>query len=222
MGSQTLKREALTPDRPAEHFATLEQEKHAQRLGMWIFLASEVLLFAGLFTLYAFYRAAYPQTFATAIHENSKLIGSTNTLLLITSSLTAALAVSAAQHGRLRRSLVALGITIVLAGGFLVLKGVEYTDHFAHGIYPGGRGHYFETHGPRAAAFFNLYYLLTGTHTLHVLLGMGVLGWLGTSAWRRRLRNPPMALEAGVLYWHFVDLVWIFLWPLFYLTEKSL
>jgi cytochrome c oxidase subunit 3 len=216
--SATTSDPEITEPRLSEHFATLAQEEHAARLGMWVFLASEVLLFSALFTLYSYYRVAYPLAFHQGIQQNDKLLGSANTLVLITSSLCAALAVSAMEHGRRKRSFLGLGLTIALAALFLVLKFIEYGEHFREGIFPGGQGRYLAEHGPGTAAFFNMYYLLTGAHALHVVIGICVLSFLGLSAWRHRLRNPPVAFEVGVLYWHLVDIIWIFVWPLFYLT----
>jgi cytochrome c oxidase subunit 3 len=188
----------------AEHFADLEQQTHAARLGMWVFLASEVLLFAGLFTMYAGYRALHPQEVAEAIEHNNKLLGSLNTVVLIASSYTVALGLHAAQKGHRRRARALIAATIALAGIFLVNKAIEYGQHFAEG------------HGPRAHVVYTIYYYATGAHAVHVVIGMSVLTWL---FWRTgRPDSSPLALELGALYWHLVDMIWIFLWPLFYLT----
>ena len=197
----------------AEHFDDLEQQTHAARFGMWVFLASEVLLFAGLFTLYAAYRWMHPAAFAAAIKHNDKLLGSLNTVVLITSSFTIALAVDAAEHGRIKKARMLIGATLVLALVFLVDKGIEYAAHFSEGIWPGGHGGHV-TGG--AATFYTIYFLTTGAHAVHVILGMSVLTWLAV-----RLSRPNVShlgLELGGLYWHLVDVIWIFLWPLFYLT----
>ena len=203
---------------PSAHFASRDQETHAQRLGMWIFLATEVLLFSGLFTLYTFYRLGLAEAFNEGIRATDKVLGSLMTLILLTSSLTAALGVHALAHGRKRRSLALVGLTVLLGAAFLGVKLVEYREHFREGIWPGGRGAYLVEHDPGLSTFFNLYYLLTGTHGLHVLIGGGVLAWLASAVQRDTLRYPAVALELGVLFWHFVDIVWVFLWPAFYLS----
>lgn len=196
----------------AEHFGDLEQQTHAARFGMWVFLASEVLLFAGLFTFYAAYRYMHAAAFASAITTNNKLLGSLNTVVLITSSFTIALAIDAAEHGRVRKARFLVGATLVLALAFLVDKFVEYGQHFDEGIWPGGHGG--QTGG--AAIFYTLYFLITGAHAVHVIIGMCVLGWLGIRLSKPRVSH--LGLELGGLYWHLVDIIWIFLWPLFYLT----
>jgi cytochrome c oxidase subunit 3 len=189
----------------AEHFDDLEQQTHAARFGMWIFLASEVLLFAGLFTLYAAYRHLHPGEFASAIKHNDKLLGSLNTVVLIASSFTVAVAIDAAEHGRITKARALIGVTLLLALVFLIDKGIEYRAHFAEGIWPGD-----------ANIFYTIYFLTTGAHAVHVILGMSVLTWLSVRLSKPRVSH--IGLELGGLYWHLVDVIWIFLWPLFYLT----
>jgi cytochrome c oxidase subunit III len=196
----------------AEHFDDLEQQTHAARFGMWVFLASEVLLFAALFTLYAAYRCIHGAAFEAAITHNDKLLGSLNTVVLIASSFTVALAIHAAEHGRVKKARILVGVTLTLGFIFLIDKGIEYFEHFSEGIWPGGHGG--QTGG--TAIFFSLYFLMTGAHAVHVILGMSVLAWLGLRLSRPRVSH--IGLELGGLYWHLVDVVWIFLWPLFYLT----
>lgn len=204
---------------PAFHFATYEQQSHAARFGMWIFIASEVLLFAALFTLYGAYRTIYPTEFAQSIAHNSRLLGTVNTVVLICSSFTVALAVHALEHDQPGRARRLVGGTIALAALFLVNKAVEYGLHFDEGVFPGGRGAFFGGEaGVGAATFYNLYYLLTGVHALHVIIGMTVLALVLWRVPRGGSLGSPLGLELSALYWHLVDLVWIFLWPLFYLT----
>ncbi|MCA9560373.1 MAG: cytochrome c oxidase subunit 3 [Myxococcales bacterium] len=203
------------------HFESAERQADAARLGMWAFLVSEVFLFAGLFTLYGAYRAAWPEAFAEGVRHGAKMLGSLNTVILITSSFAVASSLRALQEDRPRVALRWLLGTLALALGFLAVKAVEYHGHVHEGILPGGHGHHFATLSAPAgqAAFFTLYYVMTGLHALHVVAGAAVLGWL---AWRLHTgvldARRAHVLSNGALYWHLVDCVWIVLWPLFYLT----
>jgi cytochrome c oxidase subunit 3 len=201
-------------------YDSLDRQHASARLGMWLFLGSETLLFAGLLTLFVAYRLQYPAEFRSASAHANVMIGTVNTYLLLTSSLTVALAVHAARRGRHRAIVMLLAMTIILGIAFDVLKGIEYTQHLSEGIAP---GHYYEfdelpAHG--AVLYFTLYYLLTGLHALHVTGGVIVLIWLAVRA-RRGDFTPEshLALELGGLYWHLVDIVWLFLWPLIYLIR---
>jgi cytochrome c oxidase subunit 3 len=211
-------REAHVPE-AAEHFESVEQQEHAARLGMWIFLSSETLLFAALFALYAGYRAMYSVDFLAASHHNNMLIGTANTAILITSSFTVAWALHSVQHDARRMGALSLGLTVLLGMAFLGLKIVEYLDHFHHGIYPGSHYRFAEMPSHGAKLFFTLYYFLTGLHALHVLGGMTFLALLMWLVLKGRYHaRHYVALENGALYWHLVDLIWIFLWPLLYLA----
>ncbi len=205
---------------PAVQYDSIERQHATARLGIWVFLGSELLLFAGLLTLFAAYRFQYPAEFRAASAHANVLIGTVNTYVLLTSSLAVALAIHAARHGHRRRIVMFLAITIALGIAFDVLKGVEYAKHLSEGIAP---GHYYSfgelpAHG--AVLYFTLYYLLTGLHAIHVTGGLVVLGWLALKA-RRGDFTPSshIQLELGGLYWHFVDVVWLFLWPLIYLIR---
>jgi len=204
----------------AEQFEDLEKQASAARLGMWAFLGSEVLLFSGLFALYAGYRTMYPADFASAVAHDNVAIGTTNTFILLTSSLTVALAVHAIRAARARRAAGLLLASVALGLLFLVLKGFEYAEHFRQGIYPGDRYRFAELSGYGAKTFFTIYYVATGLHALHVTAGISVLGYLAWAC-RRGHYTPEyhMPLELGGLYWHLVDIVWIFLWPLLYLAH---
>ncbi len=208
----------LLPEEPAEHFEDLAQQEHAAHLGMWLFLTSEVLLFGALFGLYTGYRLEYSREFAEAAHHNNVVLGTINTLILITSSFSAAWAVHVA-HGQRRRPVVlSLALTIALGLGFLALKATEYWQHFAEGILPGAAYRFAELPGHGANLFFSLYYAMTGLHALHVIGGLSALFVLAVLAARGRfVGRRHTALELGVLYWHLVDVIWIFLWPLMYL-----
>jgi len=207
--------------RLAEQFEDLAKQTHAAHLGMWIFLGSEVLLFAGLFALYAGYRAMYPADFAAAIAHDDVAIGTANTLILITSSLTVVLSVHEARIGRPHRAAAFLGASIALGLLFLFLKGMEYAEHIREGILPGVGYRYAELHGYGEKMFFNLYYVMTGLHALHVIGGMVLLGWVLLGCLKGAytpLYHTPV--ELGGLYWHLIDVIWIFLWPLLYLTHR--
>lgn len=203
----------------AEHFEDLARQHHAVRLGMWVFLSSETLLFAALFALFAAYRAMYPAEFLAASHHNDVVIGTANTAILITSSFSVAWALHSVRHGARRVAGLSLGITVTLGAVFLCLKLVEYVDHFRHGIYPGAHYAFAELPSHGANMFFTLYYFLTGLHALHVIGGMTFLALLIRPVVRGKYGEANHVLvENGALYWHLVDLIWIFLWPLLYLV----
>jgi cytochrome c oxidase subunit III len=201
----------------ADHFASLEQEERAAHLGMWLFLTSEVLLFGALFGLYAAYRVSYGAEFSRALQENHVAIGTLNTAVLLTSSFSAAWAVHAVKNGRQRAIVTSLGATIVLGAIFLLLKAFEYESHFEHGIFPGGLYRYADLPTAGANVFFTLYFLMTGLHALHVIGGLTALAVVLVLAARKRYtEHAHTSLELSVLYWHLVDVIWIFLWPLMY------
>lgn len=192
---------------------------HALHLGMWVFLGSETLLFAALFGLYAAYRAGYGAAFHEAAMHNEQWIGSVNTLVLIVSSGCVALAVHLLRADRPRAAALGIGATIVLGLTFLGLKAYEYSHHLAEGIAPGAAYAFEELPTRAAIMFFTLYYAMTGLHALHVIAGLTIMAWLLVKLRRKTLTaDDPTTLELGGLYWHLVDVVWIFLWPLLYLT----
>jgi cytochrome c oxidase subunit 3 len=205
--------------RLAHHFPDAPTQEHAARLGMWIFLATEILLFTALFTGYSLYRYLFSQTFHAASRYVETSIGLANTVVLITSSLTVALGFHAARQGQGRRAAALLLVTVALGGVFMVLKGFEYHRHFVTGQLPGRYYSFAGLAAPGAAMFFTVYFLMTGLHGVHVLVGMGVLGWLAARAWRGEF-SPAYhtPVELGGLYWHLVDVIWIFLFPLLYLV----
>lgn len=201
-------------------YASFESQTHAARLGTWLLLVSEVLLFAGLFTLYASYRTAYPQVFAEAVGHARLYLGSAMTLLLVTSSLTVALAVHELRSGAARGAGRWLLATLGLGALFLALKGYEYHTHVQEGALPGVHYHFEKLQEPGAALFFTLYYLMTGLHALHVAAGLLYLCGVAWAIRRGRVSaRYPTSLEMGGLYWHLVDVIWLFLWPLFYLMR---
>lgn len=188
------------------------------RLGMWLFILSEILLFGGLFILYSAYRYKNPVDFHHASRELDVLLGTFNTLLLLTSSLSMAASISAIQRGQKKLSMVLLMATIALGLFFLVNKGFEWGTKIEHGIYPDAPTLLARAKGE--ILFFGLYYVMTGLHGLHVLVGVCVLCgmWMLTAKNKiNQMRFVP--LENAGLYWHLVDIIWIFLYPLFYLIS---
>jgi cytochrome c oxidase subunit 3 len=207
----------------AGHFENLNKQAHAARLGMWVFLASEVLFFAGLFALYATYRVEHPEGFGEGVLHNTVAWGSTNTGVLLVSSYTIALAVHELRRGKARGAAMLTAATIFLGLCFLAIKTGEYFEHFREGIYPGSVGEFFREHrNPGIGMFFTLYFCMTGLHALHVFVGMCVLSFLLFKILRGDVGVwAPHPLAIGAVYWHLVDVVWIFLWPLFYLVPGS-
>jgi cytochrome c oxidase subunit III len=205
----------------AHHFDSLAQQAEATTLGMWVFLVTEVLFFGGLFLTYTLYRSWYPEAFAAASHELDVTLGTINTVVLITSSLTMALAVHAAQLGQRKTLMLFLILTMVLGTVFLGIKSVEYYHKFAEHHVP-GPGFVFEKEYARnAQLFFSLYFVMTGLHAIHMIIGIGIMlvmlwwSWNGTIT--AEYSSP---IEISGLYWHFVDIVWIFLFPLLYLLGR--
>lgn len=208
------------PDHLKHHFVNSEQQADASKLGMWIFLLTEVLLFGGLFCFYAIYRSWYPDMFVNAHKELDMVMGATNTIVLITSSLTMALAIRSMQLGRRKATLYNLAATIALACSFLVIKYFEYSHKFHLGQLPGKFYTFEGIEGTNPHVFFSVYFAMTGLHGLHVLIGIGVIGWLFLRV-RKGHFSPQYytPIEMTGLYWHLVDLIWIFLFPLFYLIS---
>ena len=205
----------------AHHFETLEQQRDASRLGMWTFLATEVLFFGGLFLAYVVYRAGYPEIFSEAGRRLNPVLGTINTVVLLTSSLTVALAVHAGGEHRRKRMIYLMLATMALGLLFLGIKGVEYYIDYEEHLIPGLNFAWEGNDAARAQLFFTLYFIMTGLHALHMIIGISVLGvmtYLATRGWYDR---EPMPVELFGLYWHFVDVVWIFLFPLLYLIDRS-
>ncbi len=210
---------APPPPKLAMHFASLEVQHHAARLGMWLFLATEILLFAGLFTLYAGYRFLFPEAWAAGSRSLDLTMGTINTIVLITSSFTAAMAVHYAKEAKNKMVVLMFVLTLAMAGAFLVIKGFEYSHKLHVGALPGFRYHYDAIQLPGAPLFFTVYWLSTGLHAFHVIVGMCVLAWITTKAAKNQFSyHNYTAVELGSMYWHLVDLVWIFLFPMLYLV----
>ncbi len=203
-----------------EQFEDYAKQGHAARLGMWAFLGSEALLFAGLFALYSAYRDHYREAFHLAAGHMDVTLGTVNTFILLTSSLTVALSIWAARSRRPKLCSLLIVATLAFAAVFLVLKGVEYSHHFEEGLYPGQYYSNQELNIGGAKMFITLYFFMTGLHALHVIIGMLILLWALRHAipghWTPEHHT---GLELSAMYWHLVDLIWIFLWPLLYLVD---
>jgi cytochrome c oxidase subunit 3 len=206
----------------AEQFSDATQQREAAHLGMWVFLATEVLFFGGLFAGYVVGRVLHPEAFAVASRHTDVVIGTINTALLLTSSLSMALAVRAAMVGRQRAAVRLLAVTLILGLAFLGLKGVEYTKDFHEHLVPALNFQFAGPHAPEVQQFFVLYFLTTGLHAIHVTIGVGAITVLMIMSARGRFSADYYTpVEMGGLYWHFVDIVWIFLYPLLYLVSRT-
>jgi cytochrome c oxidase subunit III len=207
----------------AHHFESLEQQTEASLFGMWVFLVTEILFFGGALMAYMVYRMWYPDAFAQASSEIAILPGAINTAVLILSSLTMALAVHAAQTGERRKIMFFIVVTMILGAAFLGIKAYEYHEKYLEGHIPGlGLEFRFEEEYYRPAQiFFSLYFVLTGLHALHMIVGLGIMTWMFIWVRNGVIDDQYYApIEIAGLYWHFVDIVWIFLFPLLYLIGR--
>ncbi len=207
-------------DAHAHQFDSAEQQHSAAQLGMWVFIAQEILFFGGLFCTYTVYRFMYPAAFAQSSHHLDVTLGCFNTAVLIGSSLTMALAVHGAQLGQRWMQVVFLLATIALGSIFLGVKTIEYGHKFHEHLVP-GPSFLFAGDARHAQIFFSLYFVMTGLHALHMIIGIGVLAVLTVLAWRGTYTSAYYSpVELTGLYWHFVDIIWIFLFPLLYLIGR--
>lgn len=202
----------------AHHFDSYEQQKESSSLGMWIFLAQEIMFFGGLFTAYLVYRYLHSDAFAVGSSLLDIKLGCFNTVVLIGSSLTMAMAVRAAQTGKKQQIVTYLILTLVLGGVFLGVKTVEYGAKWEHHLVPGDNFHADVAEPGHVQLFFVLYFIMTGMHALHMIIGMAILLYM---IWRAKqgayTPENHNYVEGFGLYWHFVDIIWIFLFPLLYL-----
>lgn len=198
--------------------AHVHRDDVGSRMGMWLFLFTELILFGGLFIVYAVYRFNFPTEFMLASQELNTFIGTINTIILLTSSLTAAMSITSIREGKRNLTLLFVGATILLGLVFLINKYFEWGHKFEIGLYPGAPELLARPSGE--ILYFGLYYTMTGLHALHVIIGMTLLavlfGWIRNG---RIQAESYVRLEAGALYWHLVDIIWIFLFPLFYLIH---
>lgn len=233
----------------AHQFEDMEQQKEAGSIGMWAFLVQEVMFFGGLFMAYIYYRLNYPKAFAAGSNHLDVVMGAVNTIVLIVSSVTMALAVYYAQRGAKNLLKIFIVLTMIFGSVFLVVKYFEYQEKVHHNLVPLNMPGFYEFKwapepgSPDAAhdkvlkdlaspqelahwqdrvrSFFFIYFAMTGLHALHMIVGLGIMAWLLYNAMKERYDeyyNAPV--EIAGLYWHFVDLVWIFLFPLLYLTGR--
>jgi cytochrome c oxidase subunit 3 len=210
------------------HFYSMEQQLEASTLGMWVFLVTEIMFFGGMFMAYILYRTTYPDAWVHGSNHLNVVLGALNTSVLICSSLTMVLAVRSAQVGSRRGQIVNLILTILFGATFLVVKYFEYKEKFEHHLVPGPG---FNATGIIPLAndpvhqqlFFSLYFMLTGIHALHMIVGIGIMLVILWMAIRGRFSPTYYTpVEVSGLYWHFVDIVWIFLFPLLYLLGAHL
>jgi len=212
-------------------FVDMEQQRNAASLGMWLFLATEIMFFGGMFLAYLVYRYWYYPEFAAGSRSIDIVLGTVNTAVLICSSLTVALGVKAAQLGKRKTLVTLLLITILLGLAFLAIKGIEWYDKFEEHHVPGRSfsaqdliEKYPQIHIDPAPTqiYFSLYFAMTGLHALHMIIGVGIFAFLTYHAWNGRYTPEyHTPIEIGGLYWHFVDIVWIYLFPLLYLIDRK-
>ncbi len=207
---------------PEPQYATAEQQAETATFGMWVFLATEILFFGGMLLAYTWLRTTYPEGVAEAGRHTKIVIGSVNTLVLLTSSLTMAWAVHAAEHGRRKALTRLLVVTALLGLLFLGLKGYEYHKEWTEHLVPGLNFHEDSVHAQTIELFYFLYFVLTGIHGIHVTIGIGLIVVMAVRARRGAFSSRHYTpVEVTGLYWHFVDIVWIFLYPLIYLVGRS-
>jgi cytochrome c oxidase subunit 3 len=201
-----------------EPWPTVTRQKAAMTLGMWAFIASEVMFFGGLFLAYALYRHLDPDTFKQAARETEVVYGATNTAVLLTSSLTMAMAVKASEEGFRRMTLWCLTATMAFGLTFLVVKGFEYHSDLDKGLWPGPN---FPLHRATTQLFWAFYWIATGVHAIHLSIGIGIVSVVTLRLKRGTLPVKATTFEGVALYWHLVDTIWVFLLPMLYLVGRS-
>lgn len=218
----TSQRTITSEGEPDEQFDDIGQQRHANLMGMWIFLATELLLFGGMFTGFVVYRSQYPAAFGEAAHHLDLTLGAINTAVLLTSGLTTRLADVSAEAGRRFAAFWLLLATVALGAVFLVLKGFEWYHEYEHGLMPvlGVAFEYPGEHARGAHMFFNFYYAMTGLHAAHMLVGLGLLTVIAGLVWRwREPARVARQVQISGLYWAFVDVIWVFVFTALYLLR---
>jgi cytochrome c oxidase subunit III len=220
---------ATSHDHPAHlqhHFVSSDQQFDSAKMGLWLFLITEVLLFSGMFVAYAVYRSWYPEEFTATCHTLAVWAGTLNTVVLLTSSFTMVLAINAIQNGDQKRMIRYLLITVACGLIFMCVKAIEYYSKYKGGVFfgmwnPTGEHYEVLNHVPHARQFMNIYLVMTGIHGSHVLIGMGLLLWC---VWQGKKGTFSAEyythVENAGLFWHLVDIIWIFLFPLLYLCTN--
>ena len=209
------------------HFASMDQQRESSTFGMWLFLLTEIMFFGGLFCAYLVYRATYYQAFVEGSQAMNIWLGATNTAVLICSSLTMALAVRCAQTDNRKLMVILLIITMLFGLAFLGIKAIEYHEHWTHNQFPGPNFSFPQAEAAgvnpqNVSIYFSLYWAMTGLHALHMVIGVALVLWIAITAARGIYSADYYSPVENVgLYWHFVDLVWIYLFPLLYLIRKK-
>jgi cytochrome c oxidase subunit 3 len=201
-----------------EPWDQLARQREAVSFGVWVFLASEVLFFGGLFLGYAVYRYLYPVAFVTAAKETDIVYGTVNTAILMTSSLTIAVGSRAAEHNVRRVTIACLAATVALGLAFLTVKGFEYRDDIAKGLVPGP---HFPLHPAETQIFWAFYWVMTGVHAIHLIVGICVVSTMTALLYRQSIAPESPMFEGAALYWHLVDIIWVVLLPLLYLLGRN-
>ncbi len=226
----TVQHEAHNPAL-VHQFSDAQQQKNAASLGMWLFLVTEIMFFGGMFCAYLIYRLTYFNAFAAGSQQLNIWLGATNTAVLIVSSVTVVLAVRAAEAGKRKLLVGYLVVTVLLGLTFLVIKGFEYKEKFEKHHVPGATFNFtekFDDNGKQipveskqAELFFSIYFVMTGMHALHMIIGCGLFSVLAFLAWKGHYTSTYFTpIENGGLYWHLVDIIWIYLFPLLYLISR--
>jgi cytochrome c oxidase subunit 3 len=206
----------------AHQFEDADQQKEAASLGMWAFLVTEIMFFGGVFGAYAVCKSMFPEAFMAASNRLDVILGAVNTAVLICSSLTMALAVRSAQLDKQKQLLIFLILTIILGSTFLGIKAVEYSHKFHEHLFPGASFHFDEPIGKQAQIFFVIYFTMTGLHALHMIIGIGLMLFILFRAKKGMYNSESYStVDVAGLYWHFVDIVWIYLFPLLYLIGRA-
>lgn len=201
-----------------EPWTDLARQRQGVAVGIWLFMASEVLFFGAIFLGYGVYRSLYPEAFRIAGAQTEVFYGSVNLLLLLASSAAMTIAVDASRQEMRRITVACLVLTILLGITFLLCKGLEYRDDIAKGLLPGA---YFPLRPPQTQLFWAFYWVMTSVHAIHLATGLLVVGVLAALLWRRTLAIQTPAILGVATYWHFVDTVWIIIFPLLYLLGRS-
>jgi cytochrome c oxidase subunit 3 len=201
-----------------EPWPSLARQRDAVSFGMWVFIASELLFFGCLLLAYAVYRTLDPEAFTIAARETEVIYGATNTAILLTSSLTMAMAVHGSEHGFRRMTIGCLSATAAFGVAFLIVKGFEYSSDLEKGLWPGP---HFPLHPASTQLFWAFYWIVTGLHAVHLSIGIGIVCVVTFRLARRRMSVRATTFEAVALYWHLVDTIWIILLPMLYLVGRA-